>query len=196
MKAISDKVDLSDVILKQSTLISLYVVCYYSVFYVIRLLSYECLLTNNTSNCVFIYSLFYAFFVFFLFVVFLLYVCKFLKDSVTKELENQIYFLIFIFYFLMFEVVSLILTKDLKHSITMVIWLNIPITLFCSYFYSALKVIYFDLKKINNKDITATIFSILLFFGLNLFGFLQAKEQLYDQKNIKKEEVVLSVIKK
>ena len=66
--------------------------------------------------------------------------------------------------------------------------MNISIALFGSYFYAALKVIYFDLKVANTKEITIILISVFI-FSLNMFGFMQAKEQGYDKSN-KAESIV------
>ncbi|MCS4299352.1 MULTISPECIES: hypothetical protein [Acinetobacter] len=190
----TEKIDLNDVILKQATLISLYVFCYYSVFYVIRLLSERCVIELKNNVCVLNYAIFYVCFILLLFIVIMFYVFKFFKERVSVDIENQIYVIIFLFYFTCFEVAGLILTMNLRNNWSMLVWLNFPIVLFCSYFYSALKIIYVDLKKTTDKDITATLFSILLFFALNIFGFVQAKEQSFNKNKL--EEPVIDVKKK
>lgn len=175
----SQKVDLKNIILQQSTLISLYVFCYYSVFYVIKLVSEECLIDFGSSACTLNYIFFYALFIFFLFVVFLFYTFKNFKERFSEDIENEVYVIIFLTYFTCFEIAGLILGMHLTNRYSILTWLNISIVLFCSYFYSSLKVIYVDLKKANNKDTTAIVFSIILLFSLNVFGFVQAKEQAY-----------------
>ena len=189
----TEKIDLTDVILRQATLISLFVVCYYAVFYVIRLVSEKCVIELKSNTCVIDYAVFYLLFVLLLFAVLTLYVFKGLKGIASEDIENQVYLIIFTIYFTCFEIVGLILTANLTSNVAMLVWLNFPIILFGSYFYSALKIINVDLKKTSDKDIVATIFSIFLFFSLNIFGFMQAKEQSFDKN--KKEEPILEIKK-
>lgn len=182
----NNRIDLTDVILKQSTLISLYVVCYYSAFYVIGFVSEKCFTKFNNFSCFWKYPLIYFFLVFILFVILVFYVCDFLKEYVSENLKNEIYIMIFLLYFTVFTIVSFISVMGFGDEISLVAWLILPLFLFSSYFYSALKIIYFDLKKIDNKDIVATVLSITLFFALNIFGFIQANEQA--KSNQKKHE--------
>lgn len=119
----------------------------------------------------------------------MLYVFKIFKERVSEEIENQVYFLIFLCYFTFFEISSLIFTIQFNDFLLILGWLNISIALFGSYFYAALKVIYFDLKVANTKEITIILISVFLFFSLNMFGFMQAKEQGYDKSN-KAESIV------
>lgn len=187
----SEKIDLTDVILRQATLISLFVVCYYSVFYVIRLVSEKCVIELKSNTCTLDYTVFYILFVLFLFTILALYVFKGFKGVFSKNIENQVYLLIFTIYFTCFEIAGLILTVNLTSNWGMLVWLHFPIVLFGSYFYSALKIINIDLKKTSDKDIVATLFSIFLFFSLNIFGFIQAKEQGFDKNN--KEEPIVEI---
>jgi len=183
------KIDLTDVILKQSTLISLYAVCYYAAFYVIKFVAERCLIKLDKTACVLNFLPLYALFILFLFVVMMLYVFKTFQESVSEEIENQVYFLFFLFYFIFFEISSLIFTSQFNDFFMILGWLNISMVLFGSYFYAALKIIYFDLKVANCKEITAVVISIFFFFSLNMFGFMQAKEQGYDKN--KKEECIV-----
>lgn len=183
------KIDLTDVILKQSTLISLYAVCYYAVFYVIKIVAERCLIKLDKTACVLNFLPLYALFILLLFFVMMLYVFQTLKERVPEEIEDQSYFLIFLFYFIFFEISSLIFTNQINDSLMILVWLNISIALFGSYFYAALKIIYFDLKVANCKEITTVLISIFFFFSLNIFGFMQAKEQGYDKN--KKEECIV-----
>ncbi|RZG81500.1 hypothetical protein EXE10_12865 [Acinetobacter sp. WCHAc060033] len=176
-----NKIDVTDVILKQATLISLYVVCYYSIFYIIKLFPEKCMLLFS-SRCWLNYTAIYALFILILFVLFVLYVGKLLKGSVSKNIENEIYVLMFLTYFASFEIVTLIAIMDMDFKNSILVWFNIPIVLLSGYFYSSLKIINFDLKVAGNKNITAVLFLILFLFSLNIFGFIQAKEQAYDMK--------------
>ncbi|PJG65497.1 hypothetical protein [Acinetobacter seifertii] len=189
----TEKIDLTDVILKQSTLISFFVVCYYSVFYVINMVSEKCSIELKSNDCIHNYIIFFASSIFILFVVFVFYTSKYFKEEFSEEIEYQIYLLIFLTYFTCFEITGLILTMHLKNSISVLAWLNLPIVLFCGYFYASLKIIYVELSKISNKSILAICFSIVLLFLLNAIGFMQAKEQSFDKN--KKEESVLDVKK-
>lgn len=189
----TEKIDLTDVILKQSTLISLFVVCYYSVFYVIKMVSEKCSIELKSNVCIFDYIAFFALSIFILFVVFIFYTFKYFKGRFSEEMEYEIYLLIFVAYFTCFEISGLILTMHLKDSFSVLAWLNLPIVLFCGYFYASLKIIYVELSEISNKSIMAILFSIFLFFLLNIFGFIQAKEQGFDKN--KKEEPVFDVKK-